>query len=536
MATAAEIARIAALTEQLTPLASRRRGELIEADHWNTVVGALVEIARAVIAEGEQEVPPHDHPDQVKAGWLDPALRARLEKGPLADPASVARVAKLERGLDGLRLSLDGVRTDLTQVRSLTTKVETNDLDRKASLTRIARKMDGLGDARDDVSDVRSTLEVLRSDLDRVSTFARDLDIGGETISVASLVERIDGLEGLRSRLTGPNGEELNATSFEVRLAELAETLVTESELDQALEDRPAAGLSDDLRAQLLEASRVAAREQVDSSTADLEGRLTGQINTRFVDVEAKATSAAVARAEEVTASVRDDLRDELGGEIAAGDDAVRGTIDGALADVSGGLRDEIDERIGAVTADFGRVVDERLGATLPDVTAGLVASIAALGAQVAPLDERVATLQKAVSDVSGEAAALRRDLDTRTADLADTLRRDFDAALAKAVSTAQSSDAALANALRAEFAAERLRIDGAIDKLRTQLPGLVEAGVSVAKEDILATMRTEVGKLGAELDARVDRQVEVRLTGELERRNLDIRGGVVVPPINRPG
>lgn len=247
MATVAELERITALVEQLLPLRARRRGELIDADDWNTVVGALLEVARAVVADSDQGVATHGHADQVSAGWLEPTLRARIEKGPLADPASVARVAKVERDLAALRRRLDGVGGDVKLVRAAADRLEASDLARESSLTRVVRKVDGLGDARDDVSDVRQTLGTLQGDLERVSAFARDLDDDdGSTVTVGALLERIGTLEGLRERLTSPDGTELNATSLELRLAELENTLVTEEELDEALSSRPPGSLPDD--------------------------------------------------------------------------------------------------------------------------------------------------------------------------------------------------------------------------------------------------------------------------------------------------
>ena len=93
MPTVAQLDRLKALVDRLTPLTQIQRGELIRAQDWNDVVGMLLEVARAVLAEdaAEQTVPPHEHPDQVKSSWLDPSLRAIMERGPLSDPAQNAR-------------------------------------------------------------------------------------------------------------------------------------------------------------------------------------------------------------------------------------------------------------------------------------------------------------------------------------------------------------------------------------------------------------------------------------------------------------
>ena len=82
MPTVADLERLDALVKRLVPLADVQRGELIQAQQWNLVVGALIEVARAVLAEErEGHVAAHGHPDQVTPGWLDPRLRTLVERG-----------------------------------------------------------------------------------------------------------------------------------------------------------------------------------------------------------------------------------------------------------------------------------------------------------------------------------------------------------------------------------------------------------------------------------------------------------------------
>ena len=81
MPTVAELERLQALVGQLVPLAETQRGELIRAQDWNTVVGALIEVARATLsADATETVPPHEHPDQVRPGC--PASRRRDRRRP----------------------------------------------------------------------------------------------------------------------------------------------------------------------------------------------------------------------------------------------------------------------------------------------------------------------------------------------------------------------------------------------------------------------------------------------------------------------
>ena len=79
MPTVAELQRLDALINRLTPLSQVAQGELIRAQAWNDVVGTVIEVARAVLADAQVEVvPAHDHPEQVELSWLDPRLRSLI--------------------------------------------------------------------------------------------------------------------------------------------------------------------------------------------------------------------------------------------------------------------------------------------------------------------------------------------------------------------------------------------------------------------------------------------------------------------------
>lgn len=529
MAGAAETERIAALVERLIPLASTRSGELIEAANWNLVVGALLEVARAVLAEEGGGVHPHDHPDQVTAGWLDPVLRARIEQGVLADPSSAARVAKLERGLDSIRLDVDSVRQDVGDVRSAATRVELSDLDRGSTLTRLSRKVDGLGDARDDVSDVRSTLSSLRGDLDKVTAFAADLEVNGETVSVSSLVERVGSLESLRERLTGADGLELNASTLDVRLARLTETLVTQEVLDEAMKTRAAGRISENLRNQLLDASRVAAREQVDTSTVQLEGRLTDRVNSRLDQVEANATSSASARVDEIVGARLEQLRGDLTAAITQGDQALRGELADAIGGASGSLRGELNDRFDGLSADLGARLDERLAASLPDIEGRMMARIEELARTVEPLDARLGELQRELVVARAENADLRNALESTRSDLQTTLRAEISASAAETRAASRQDTAQLAAELRNEMASDRLRVDGNFDTIRRQIPDIVDDRVRVVRTGLRDEIRVEVDRVRPELMERIDTRVNDRVIDELNVRNVGI--GPIVGP-----
>ena len=89
MASTENLERLEGLVKTLTPLAGKQRGELIEAAQWNQLVGAVLEVARASLAQAvEDTVSDHKHTDMVALEWLTPKLRDLVTSGMLSDPAS----------------------------------------------------------------------------------------------------------------------------------------------------------------------------------------------------------------------------------------------------------------------------------------------------------------------------------------------------------------------------------------------------------------------------------------------------------------
>ena len=257
MPTVAELERLQALLGRLEPLARKQRGQLIEAADWNALVDALLEVTRIAASSGATTaVPPHDHPDQVAVGWLDPRLRQLVTSGGLADPAAEGELGKLRRDLGRVVTRIDDVDVRIADVRSRVTEVATKDLAREADLTRVVRRVDGIGDARVDVTDLRSTLRALEVDVQRAVEVGTRLEVDGQPLDVAALVRRVDAADDLRQRLTAANGELLDATAFERRVTQLETSLVTESELDAAIGGLRGIQAGD--RAELFEGARRA--------------------------------------------------------------------------------------------------------------------------------------------------------------------------------------------------------------------------------------------------------------------------------------
>ncbi|HYQ68292.1 hypothetical protein [Actinophytocola sp.] len=487
MATVNEIERLRQLVERLLPISRRDAGDVIAARDWNTVVGALLEVARAVVDGGSTHaVEPHDHPDQVRMGWLEPRLRALIERGPMDDPVALGRIGAVERGIGAVDKRLDELVSSLRDVRTATTRLETQDLGRDATITRLGRKMDGLGDARDDVTSVRETLDSLRGDLTSLLTFSAGL----EGLTPADLLDHLQAIDELRARLTTPTGALLDAAEFERRLVELSTTLVTEEELSEAL-----AGvrtqIPEDVYAQLLDAVRRIALEQTQEIVGPLTEQLDQRITSRLKGVQTAAVRAATEEAARVADGLRGPLRDEvteaLRSEIATGDDMVREAVGTQLAQAIAGVRGELDDRVKGVRNELpdlvGKEVDQRRPDIVAAATAAVTPALTSLGTRMTAAEADAASLRSTVVTTSTDLATFKQQTSANFDKLASDLRKVFTRDLNEAVAELQASQDALAERFSGEMAAERARVDKELEAIR-RLIGKKDEKVAPTEED----------------------------------------------------
>ena len=310
MATVAELERLAALTNRLVPLADMRQGTLIRADDWNLLVGAVLELARAVLAEESGgTVGDHEHVEEIDIGWLTPRLRALIEQGGLADPVSTRRLTTIERDGQKLKTQVDLLQSELDKIRVNLNDVKIRDIGRTSDFTILRRKFEAQSDVREEVLDLRATLGTIQENIGRALEVGDSLTVDGELPNFDELFSRVSGLEALRQRLTNPDGTLLDASTLAIRLAELQGTFVTQDQLDDALDDvrtRPPQDLIDRLTVDLqsvMDGRLATAREE---QRAEFDQRYTRQeqLDQRLNDLTTQVRTETISRV--------DTLRGEL--------------------------------------------------------------------------------------------------------------------------------------------------------------------------------------------------------------------------------
>lgn len=491
MPTAEDLAQLKTLLNQLLPIAQVQAGELIRADSWNGLVNATMTLARTLLDRAsDATVSAHTHLDQVTADWLAPTLRDQLQRGPLADPAMQSRLLAIEQQLKALLKQVDGQREDLSGVRGRLTDIATRDIVRESAVSDVTRKFAGLGDSRTDILDLRKSLGVVQNDMGTVLDAAQKLQVNGQTVDVGSLVARVGTLETFKSGFTAANGQVLDASAIEQRLAENRNQFVLHAQLDDALTNRPVeftpavlAGIEDRVGTTL--------RAQVNASFDTFGTQLRGETRASLSNVGDLVTSRLNDALPGVTQTVTASLTTVVD---RAKQDAVAAAVKQA-ADQTGAretvIRADFD-RLGAdLRASFQTTVSAQLAQALPSALSDIRSSITALNSKTDVLGTRTGTIETTIGRQGGDIALLQQDSGRQRLELRDLLQSEIRLA-------ADNISRDLTTNLQTMQATFRTQFDGlsstitrsAIDSARAAAVDAAQVESRNARTQLLAEMR----------------------------------------------
>lgn len=464
MATIADLERLEALVANLRTLAGKQRGELIEAEAWNRLVTAVIDIGRATIEDASDEVAGHKHNDQVSLEWLEPRLRAQILEGG-ANPASAAQIGKLERQLAKFGQAIDELGDRLNRIQADVSGVATRDVERETSVGTALRKLDGVFDAREDVASLRGSLRVIEGQVrTAVDLSSRLQDDTGEDIDFTSLAKRVTSLEAIDQRLTLPDGNSFNADGYARDLAQLRADLVTEAELEEALGNIEK-NFSGDLRGELLDSARKAALEAnadaLDALGTELRNEQQADMRKLETSIDGRINTAT------------GDLREQI---LAAAREEQVGAMDERLKRFETIQNAELDRRISTLNESVTGRIDKLTETVRDDVTKTVSAD---LDAQLEKFNSRIASVETAEAGLAKKMDELTRSVNLTAARI-ETVNRDLLAADSRL--NAQLSD-------RIKGIETRLddRIKVASDALRV--------AVRAEREDEMAALREKLNK-----------------------------------------
>jgi hypothetical protein len=499
-----------ALLAPLQQIGNAAPGEPVKAEAWNTVVDTLVELVTSVHGtKPEASVPHHEHPDEVRAGWLVPELRSIVQGGPLSDPALAGKLGEVERAVGRLGTRADELDANLREIRERVHDVSTRDLTRQGDVTAVRRVVEGMDDARDEVLALRKSLASIDEKVGTAVELGSLLQVDGSQVDIAEIVDRISSLERVRDRLrTGANGDTLDAAALEERFAKLANEVVTNDQLDEALKTRPGTippetveGLRTSLRAELLASTG--------SSIETLAGEIRGETSAALAGVDGRVATALSGLLPEVQSSLLGAVRPE----IAAAIDEARKSVLGDVEQLMGELKGDLSGQISALADSIPALVAE-LGAPQPELFTKLESAVAELQAQVeslAGLEKQTASLAETIAQLLRDTAPLAagfEELRAQTQSFSETVSKlevELEAVRAPELEQVQALvKEALAGvqeewlAIVDQKIAEAIKTGGdpqiadRLTVIETTLPDLVEASVQEQVTPIVDTRLTE--------------------------------------------
>jgi len=522
MPTVAQLDQLKALVERLAPLASIGPGELIKAQAWNDVVGSVIAIARAVLAQDATTVvAPHDHVDQVKLAWLDPTVRGIVERGPIADPATEGRLGEIERNIARASTQIDKLDQNTKEVRDRVAAVSTRDLARQSDVANLRSTVGGLSDSKDDVLALRTTLQSVQKDVQTALTVGQKLTVNGQPVDMAVIDQRIKNVEQLQTRLRTPAGDLLDATQLENRLTQLTNTLVSQKQLEDFFNSHPPKlpqATLDNIQASLHSTLKI----DLDAAAKSLDDKLSANVTQRFAQIDQTVSRAVADALPGATQTILGTIRPEIATAATKTLADAQAALTSKLAEATGALRTEVTGQLDTlrqstkdlVQAQVSSQVTAQLDPVRKNVT-DLQQGLTAVTKKQTEHDTTLVTLGTRVETVARDDAGARADL--KTSVLAEIDRR--------ITLHAAAVDTKLADLT----AQQQQRIDASIASVRSSLNDQISKSVTDA-------VSTEVKKAETRINANMAGVASDQLAAVQDKMQTTVNAAVANAMQSLPG
>jgi hypothetical protein len=443
--------------------------------------------------------------DQVTATWLAPPLRELLERGPLSDPAVQKRLTEIEQALRRIGQRQDTSDQKVDDFRSRLTDVSARDLERQSAITNVRRTLENVADPRPDLQNFRTTLGTIQRDITSVQEAASRLTVEGSVIDLGILVDRVKELEAIRDRLRSANGELLDASVIEQRIADISTRAVTQEQLDEAIRNR-ADTVGDDKLAGIETRVGTNVRQQVNEVLDRFRGELGGEVDTRFATVNQFVSS----RVNDVLPGLTQTLTASLNERIEAAQqtatqnaiNAARRATDATAQTIRAESEAQLSELRDTILVTMRTEVAQKVAADFDSIRVGIASALQGLDGltgHVNRLDDTQRQQATALAKVPQDIAALRNDLrqavfaeiDLRSA----TISRTLDERLTSLERTQDTRFQALARDVqnRAVDEARKAAIESGQSESRSLRAQVLAEMRSIAREEVTQAIREQV-------------------------------------------
>jgi len=409
---AADVDRLKAIVDRLAPLSTTVSGDLIRSQNWNALVLAVMDLARAILAEGPVTVPPHEHVGQVKAEWLDARLSTTIQRGPLADPDAAARLTVAEHSVTTVDGRVNGLASDLTQLRLRLNEVVARDLERESQVSTLGLRVSGVNDARDDVQALRTTLTSVQAALGTALAVAQQLTVDGTAVNIGAWGNRLSDLEKFRDGLREPDGNLLDASRLRADLQAATATLVSKEQLTAVLAGH-ATVLSAEQVASISDGIAASIRKDIGVQFTQLGDAIRTETQQRLNGIHDVVSSAVANAVPSLGDAVLAKLRPELSSAISASSSDLQALVDRRLTESSTALKTDFDTKLARLRGDVSGVITKEVGKQLAIELQPVNTSITDLTAKSAASSAAIADLTSKTDANAGALTTLNASVNT---------------------------------------------------------------------------------------------------------------------------
>jgi predicted nucleic acid-binding Zn-ribbon protein len=241
-------ARVAKIVDSLTALGTVTKGAPLRADAWNTVVGALLDLARLALARDATEdaqldaryaPKQHSHIGEVDASWFTPAARDLLDQRTTGGNDVRADLQTVKDSVAAVQKNVADLQDQLKKLQLTVDGLNDKDQVLEQSFAKIDLKVEGLRVLQANVDKLQTSFGTIGPRLDDALAFRNQLlDASGQPISVSGLAGRVGALETNQENLKGPDGKLVRFRDFDARVTTLEGKALTKDNIDSAITDR----------------------------------------------------------------------------------------------------------------------------------------------------------------------------------------------------------------------------------------------------------------------------------------------------------
>ncbi|MEN3333440.1 MAG: hypothetical protein V7641_2805 [Blastocatellia bacterium] len=537
-----QLERIAGLVDKLGPIATKQRGDRIEAQEWNTLVEVLLGVLQLDRLQEQRTenlldqrfaTKDHEHLGQVSLTWLDADLQARLGGG---DNSIATRqlLAEMDQKIRSLSDQVSKLSNALENSQRVLDDTIVSNTDKTKKLLDFERRFKGIEDLRTTVTTLSNDVGAVRVNVDKVLELRKSLqDEAGTPINVFQLKQDLTNLQSIRENLKGADGKLLRLRDIEVQIKEVADVVGTGG--TGGLEGRFntfSASLQDSFN-ERTEDRITEVQTALRAETSAIETRLHGEIQasaTQTRDVLTQQTTAQISSAtttfnstldtrlndltENVSRDALNDTRALLNQRLAEVPDQIRTQLDTAVTALRGTLTTNLQSSLNATLAaqvkGINTRLDQQLGAVQTSTTA-LTESIP--GIVTAQLNDALpglqTTLNQQITTQVGKArSAIEGGLDTRVSVAVSNSLQNLDTR----ISTAVTEQAAIAdrNIATAVSAATRNIPAQVADEVKLQIEGAnFDGKIQDSAKTVTTQLRSELKSALADQDVRTSGTIQ---------------------------